>query len=454
MDQHDRLAQLHNEIRQLRLSRRSALKRAAALGLGASAIASILPAASPAASAQAKPQVRLGTWAAVEEAAELQVVVDKVNAEATDFQIVSEPSPSDYYTKLQTTIAGGTAPDLFWLSQEYVAGYASLGAILDLSDRLTSATPAATSVAGTPVAATTAADLSDYFEPILKTAQYDGKTYGLPWISQPVMLYYNPALFEAAGVAVPDETWTWDTFKQAAEQITDPAAGVYGTSFNSWPPTHMFMWQAGGETVSADLASCPIDTPESIAGAQFYVDIIYNETYAAPEATITEQGFGEMMKAGKIGMFFGGAGDDLDYAAKKDPENAVIRMALVPSGPQSRATFAYTASTVVHAKSQNPDIAVKALLALTEGIHHWKIVAPRKSLATAETIAASVPDKAESASVIVQALADMRSFNVIPRQAEFDQTFSDEYLVPIYYKEATPEELAPEVRPILEELLP
>ena len=109
---------------------------------------------------------------------------------------------------------------------------------------------------------------------------------------------------------------------------------------------------------------------------------------------------------------------------------------------------------MVNAKSENADIAYKALVALTEGIHHWKIVAPRKSLANAETIGASVPDKAESAEIIVGALEDMRSFNVIPQQAEWDQTFTDEYLDPIFFDEATPEELAPEVRPILEELLP
>ncbi|MDQ3443301.1 MAG: sugar ABC transporter substrate-binding protein, partial [Chloroflexota bacterium] len=390
---------------------------------------------------QEKVQVRLGTWAAVEEATELQAVIDDVNAEATDFEIISEPQPSDYYTKLQTTIAGGTAPDLFWLSQEYIPGYASLGAVLDITDRL--------EADDTP-----AADLSDYFEPILRTAQYEGQTYGLPWISQPVMLYYNPALLEAAGVAEPDDTWDWEMFKEAAAATTDAEAGVFGTSFNSWPPTHMFIWQAGGDTVAEDLASCPIDTPEAIAGAQFYVDIIYNEQYAVPEAMITEQGFGEMVKAGKVAMFFGGAGDDLDYAAKKDPANAVLKMSVVPTGPQSRTTFAWTASTVINEASENPDIAYKALVALTEGIHHWKIVAPRQSLANEDTIAASVPDKAASAPTIISALGDMRSFNVIPKQAEWDQTFSDEYLVPIYYKEATPEELAPEVRPVLEELLP
>ena len=421
-----------------RLSRRTALKGGA---LGLAIAASPVYHVPQIARAQEKVQIRLGTWAAVEEANELQGVLDEVNAAATDFEIISEPQPSDYYTKLQTTIAGGTAPDLFWLSQEYVAGYADLGAVMDITDRL--------DADDSP-----AADLSDYFEPILRTAQYDGQTYGLPWISQPVMLYYNPALLEAAGVAEPDDTWDWDMFKQAAEATTDAAAGIYGTSFNGWPPIHMFIWQAGGETVTEDLSECPIDSPEAIAGAQFYTDIIYNEQYAVPEATITEQGFAEMVKAGKVALFFGGAADDLDYAAKKDPANAVIKMAVVPSGPQSRTTFAWTASTVVNAATENPDAAYAALVALTEGIHHWKIVAPRQSLANEETISATVPDKAESAAIIAQAVGDMRSFNVIPQQAEWDTTFNDEYLQPIFHDEATPEELAPEVRPILEDLLP
>ncbi|HEY1342268.1 MAG TPA: extracellular solute-binding protein, partial [Bryobacteraceae bacterium] len=135
----------------------------------------------------------------------------KETPSATTFEIVSEPSPGgEYYTKLQTTLAGGTAADLFWLSQEYVAGYADRGALLDISDRL-----AADS--------SPAAKLDDYYPAVLQTAQYQGKTYGLPWISQPVVLYYNPDLFSAAGVNPPDDTWTWDTFKDAATKLTNKA---------------------------------------------------------------------------------------------------------------------------------------------------------------------------------------------------------------------------------------
>ena len=64
----------------------------------------------------AKVTVTLTTWAGADEAKELQAVIDKINAANSDFEIVHQASPADYYTKLQTQIAGNTAPDLMWLS--------------------------------------------------------------------------------------------------------------------------------------------------------------------------------------------------------------------------------------------------------------------------------------------------------------------------------------------------
>ena len=94
-------------------------------------------AANPApASAGPKVKIRLSTWTGIEEAKELQAVIDKVNAQATSYEIVHEPQPADYYTKIQTNLAGGTAADLLWLSQENITGYADKGVLLDISDYL------------------------------------------------------------------------------------------------------------------------------------------------------------------------------------------------------------------------------------------------------------------------------------------------------------------------------
>lgn len=379
-----------------------------------------------------KVKLRLATWAGADEAKELQTVIDKVNANSKTYEIVSEPIPADYYTKMQTMIAGNTAPDLFWLGAEYMAPYASKGAILDVTSQLKADTRGA-------------AKLDDYVQPVLQSAQYQGKTYGLPWIAQPVVLYYNKALFKAANLPVPDDSWTWDTFKDAAKKLTDKSKGIYGTTFNGWPPVHMFIWQAGGEVISPDLKSSPIDSPEAVKGLEFYSSIIYNEEYAPSQAKINEQGFGEMFKAGKIAMFFGGAADDLDRVQGLD-----VGVARVPKGPKDRTTFAWTASTAISAQSKHPKEAYDALVDLTEGIQNWKIVSPRKSQATKDFLVKAESRKANAADVIIKATEDMRAFRIVPKHQDWDTVFWEQLQDPLYSKKGTAADLAKAARAKLE----
>jgi len=392
---------------------------------------------------------RLTTWAGEGEAAELQeLVLDKINASQDEFEIIHEAAPADYYTKLQTALAGGTGADFMWLSQEYVAGYASRGALLDLTEPL----------AGIDSAV---ANVDRYFPDVMQTALYQDRVYGLPWISQPIVLYYNPELFDAAGIAYPDATWDWDTFAETAEALTKDTDGdgtpdQYGFSANGWPPVHMFIWQAGGEVITPDLKSSPIDSPEAIAGAEFYKRLIFNAACCPTEDTIAEQGFSEMFKAGTVAMFMGGASDTFESA---DGEALDIRAAVVPMGPESRTTFAWTGSTVVNATVENPELAVKALVALTEGIQRWKIVSPNMDLATADVILASFPEKwqaqkSQQVDAILEATKDMRSFNVIPRQQEWDDLFWREFQDLLYHDQGTASDLAAAARANLEALLP
>jgi multiple sugar transport system substrate-binding protein len=386
---------------------------------------------------------RLTTWAGEGEAKELQeLVLDKINASQSEFEIVHSAAPADYYTKLQTALAGGTGADFMWLSQEYVAGYAARGALLDLTDLLTGI--------DSPTA-----DVEGYFPNVMSTALYQDKVYGLPWISQPVVLYYNPELFDAAGLDYPDDTWDWDKFTTTAKALTK-APDQYGFVANGWPPVHMFIWQAGGEVISPDLKSSPIDSPEAIMGEEFYKSLIFNEACCPSEATMAEQGFSEMFKAGKVAMFMGGASDTFESA---DGVALDIRAAVVPKGPKSRTTFAWTGSTSVNATVKNPELAAKALVALTDGIQHWKIVAPLADLATADVVTASFPDKwqaqkGQQVDAIIAATEDMRSFNVIPNQQEWDALFWSEFQDLLYHDQGTAADLAAAARAKLEALLP
>jgi len=329
-------------------------------------LVALVPAASikaqdkvPAASikAQDKVVVRVTNWAGVEEAAEFQEIVDAVNAAQDKFEVVYEPKPADYYTVLQTALAGEEAPDLFWLDQDHMI-WAWDGVLLDISEYLANDDR-------------DVANPDDYFSGVWQTVALDDAVYGLPWIAQPVVLFYNKGIFDEMGVEYPNPDWTWDDFKEAAFALTNE--DHYGFTMNGWPPPYIWIWGWGGDIVSEDLTEAPVDDPVVIEAVQFYADMIYNEECCPSQETIAEtiaeEGFGEMFKAGRVAMFMGGAADDLDRVEGLD-----VGVSAVPKGPATgeNTTFAWIASTVINAKTKHPDEAYEALVMLTEGIHDWK----------------------------------------------------------------------------------
>ncbi len=394
--------------------------------------------------AQGKVTIRMSTWTGVDEAKELQAILDKINASATDYQIVHEPSPSDYITKVKTQLAGGTAADLYWVGNEDMA-LATEGVFAPLTDCLKDAP------------AKSAGDVKDYYPDVIGLTTFDNVVYGLPWIAQPVVVYYNRGLFKAAGVAEPKAGWTWDDFTTTAKALTKKDASgktsQWGFIATDWPPVQMFIWQAGGDVITADRKSSPIDSPEAIEGIKFRLSLSYNPEFSPSTDIVKDQGFGEMFKAGKVAMFMGGAADDLDRVPNLD-----IGVVSVPANPRtkSNATFAWTGATVIAATTKNPVQACKALLAVTEGIQNWKIVSPRISQANVEHLVASEPRKKGNAEALIAAVSSMRAFRLIPNMGQWNDAFYTKLINPLLNKETdrTVDDLAKEVRAQLEATLP
>lgn len=396
--------------------------------------------------AQEPVTITLSTWAGVDEAAQLQVIIDGINEGNTEYQIVHQPLPADYSTQIQTQLAGGTAADLLWMDQGQMS-LAADGSFLPLTDCVANAE------------AGTAGDVADYYPGVIQTAYQGDTLYGLPWIAQPVVVYFNKDMFDAAGVEYPTADWTWDDFLEKATALTQDTDGdgnidQWGTIANGWPPPQMFIWQAGGEVISEDMATSPIDSPEAVAGLDFYRSWIYNPEMAPSPDIIAEQGFDALYSSGKVGMFFGGASDDKDYKVQDFTPGVVP----VPKNPTtgSNLTFAWTASTVINAATAHPEEACDALLAITDGITSWKVVSPRISQATVEHLVASVPEKEANAQAFLDAAQNMSAFRIIPKYAEWEGLLWSEYLGPLLNNETdlTAAELAAQVRPTLEEVLP
>lgn len=192
----------------------------------------------------------------------------------------------DYFTELQTRIAGGDAPDVYELNYENFVTYASRGALLDVTDRL----------AGDP-------ELGEAIYPqALDAFALDGAQYGLPASFSNVLLFYNQELFDEAGVAYPTADWIWEDELAAAEQLADPDAGVWGMNA---PVTYNEFYKTAAQNgceIVADDGSVTIDEPACVEALQFMVDPVANLNLQPSEADLSGLGDTDLFLQGQIAM--------------------------------------------------------------------------------------------------------------------------------------------------------
>lgn len=363
-----------------------------------------------------KVTLKVATYAGASELKEYQSLVNKLNAKSKDYKLVIQSIPSNYYQKIQTMISAKQAPDLMWLSQEYIPMYAKVGAIMDVTDKAKSDKKVG---------------LSNYYSGPLDTAKYKGKLYGLPWISQPVVMYYNKDLFKEAGIADPSGNWKWEDFDEAAKKLTKDKNGdgkidQWGTVIDGWPPINTWVWTYGGETIDKN-GNVKLDSTEAHKGLNMLSKMINVDKISPDKEQAQNMGDAQLFESGKIGMFFGGAGDDIENQVNGKFK---VGMAEIPYETK-KSTFSWIASTVVSSQTKNKDVAYEALVDLTNAIQQWKIVAPTKS--GLSNVTKVRPEKAYALDVIKKSSAYARGFNNQEKEAEIDTALSDELYEPIMF---------------------
>jgi multiple sugar transport system substrate-binding protein len=400
-----------------------------------------------------KVEIKIATWAGSEEAGEFQEYIDQLNAASETYHIIQDSNPADYDTRLTTQLSGNAGPDLFWISAGRAAQFAPKGVMMDLTDRL-----AASDRPG--------ADISDYYETSLQPFSYDGKVYCLPWIMQPVMVYVNKDMLDEAGIVIDDTKWNWNDFMDAARKLTKDRNGnslgesgfdsdniaQWGFTLNGWPPVQVFIWQAGGDVITEDFSSCPIDKTEAIQGFKFYHELITSGV-SPSQQTIRDRGFDQMFRDGTVAMFMGGAADNLEL---KVAENFNCVVYELPAGPTGKkATFVDVLGMGINAKTKNPDVAFEACVDIANIIHTsgWKTMPPRKSLATLENMQKLVPARADSFPAIINSMEFGRPYRFFGNTPDWDNIFWSQLMDPVVNSGTNPEELISTVKPLLEEAL-
>ena len=166
-------------------------------------------------------------------------------------EYVSGIPADDYSEWLAGQILMGTEPDVYFVLPEDFDLLVASGALAQLDER---------------IAADPEFDRAVYYEPCLRSGQWEGKQYALPHESVPTIMFVNKTLLEVNGIPMPDNDWTWEDFYDICAQVTDVKQRQYGVYDYSWLDA---MYANGASLFSEDGRSCYLAGEKVMEAIQF-----------------------------------------------------------------------------------------------------------------------------------------------------------------------------------------
>jgi sorbitol/mannitol transport system substrate-binding protein len=119
----------------------------------------------------------------------------------------------------------------------------------------------------------------DLLEGVKLGLSYDGQLYSLPFYGESSMLMYNTAMFEEAGLVMPEQP-TWDEVREFACALHDPDNNRYGIVLRGLPgwgeimaPLTTVVNTYGGRWFDENWEP-QINSPEWNEAVSFYVSLI------------------------------------------------------------------------------------------------------------------------------------------------------------------------------------
>jgi sorbitol/mannitol transport system substrate-binding protein len=208
-------------------------------------------------------------------------------------------------------------------------------------------------------------DVDDLLPAIRSGLTVDGKLFAAPFYGESSMVMYRKDLMDKAGLKMPDAP-TWTFIKEAADKMTDKAAGVYGICLRGkagWGENMAFL-SATANSFGArwfdEKWNAQFNTPEWKATLDFYVPLLKAD--GPPGAS--SNGFNEnlaLFNDGKCGMWI-----DATVAASfvSDPKQSKVAdkvgFALAPdNGLGKRGNWLWAWSLAIPAGSKKTADAEK-----------------------------------------------------------------------------------------------
>lgn len=261
-------------------------------------------------------EIAFSIWDQAQKPA-MEKIVAAFNEEYPNITVSISVTPfAQYFEKLQTQATGGDLPDVFWMNGPNFQLYAAEGLLQDVSQ-----------IPGV--------DTAKYPQAMNDLYSFDGGQYAIPKDFDTIALWWNEELFERAGVAGPDGTWTWDDYAQAARDISAAlgSEGIWGGCNGVENQAYLYpmTFQAGGEIISEDGTTSGYDSAGAIEAFTFARSLIEDEAHPSI-AYLTDNKPSDVFNGGKAAMIWSG---NWSAAVFKDsPVRDAIRTAPLPQGSE------------------------------------------------------------------------------------------------------------------------
>ncbi len=241
------------------------------------------------------------------------------------------------WNKITAAAASRRGPDVLELGTTWMPAIAAMGGLEPLS----------------PAQLAQVDGGAPYYAQLWKTTQVFGRpgvVYGLPWYADVRAAFYRTDVFRQAGVDPAQAFASWDAFHAALKKINGTVvagkrvAALAYAGKNDWNVVHNlapWIWNGGGDVLTADAKRSALDTPPALKAIDFYsslaVEGLVPSNALEKDSDILEGAW----VGGDYGVIF--SGPWLMRRIFEAPAGSVVRgnfdVAPYPAGPAGHATF-------------------------------------------------------------------------------------------------------------------
>lgn len=366
----------------LSIPRRTALKYGATTTAAAAAAAGLAACGSSGGSS-GQTEVRMWSWYN-----EQQEVLPRVIAEFEEknpsIKVTNRlfGSPDQYLPALQAAVSGGDLPEIF-APHTRALEYGKNGITLDIKAAL-------------------GADFTDqFFESANNQYTLDDAQYGIGWMAQTFGVFYNPELFEAAGVD--GEPETWDDLIAAAELLQNEGIAPLAASFNPGTSGLDFFLPLLTQVTDDPTWYISLDqgedgfeytSPEVVEALQLFEKIVQGQVFQdgagatqGPEAT-------QMFYTSRSAMLFSGSWTPQGIGQDADPEFVesykVMKTPAISSGQRHWTANQAGAGWAVTSEEKKQDATLEFLQFLYSDEQYSKLMNESDSMPATKAAAEQI----------------------------------------------------------------